>query len=101
DREQAGHWIRALFDELVEREVLTLAPRTPNTKVYVLPPERLLVQLTNDTDLADKKYTLECDLCKAKTFGTERIVDEMTAAPCLNRRCTGTLEPIRFDGQNY
>ena len=101
DREQAGHWIRALFDELVEREVLTLAPKTPNTKVYVLPPERLLVQLTNDADLANKKYTLECDLCKAKTFGTERIVDEMTAAPCLNRRCTGTLEPIRFDGQNY
>ena len=101
DREQAGHWIRALFDELVERDVLTLAPKTPNTKVYVLPPERLLVQLTNDADLKNMKYTLECNLCKAKTFGTERIVEEMTDAPCLNRRCTGELEPISFDGQNY
>lgn len=101
DREQAGHWIRALFDELVEREILTLAPKTPNNKIYVLPPERIVLQLTNDADLDDRKHTLECNLCKAKTFGTERIVQEMTKAPCLNRRCTGRLEPTSFDGSNY
>ena len=101
-REISGHLARLLFEELVEAGVLeTAATKDAKSRIYTLPPHRVSVSLTPAEGLQDKQRVLQCNACLARTFGTVRVIAEMTGAPCLNRRCQGELLPVRFEWNNY
>ncbi|TLP72889.1 DEAD/DEAH box helicase [Nesterenkonia sphaerica] len=101
-REEAGHLAKALFAELAEAGVLeTHTSEKTQAVIYALHPERIRLTLTRDEDLAGGKHSLACTACRAKTMGTQKVVEQMDGAPCLHLRCTGTLKPAKTLAENY
>ncbi|WP_300343333.1 DEAD/DEAH box helicase [Nesterenkonia sp.] len=102
--EEAGHAARQLFEHLAEAGVVVPTTTQDGAAViYGISPERITLTLTDDADLAAKRHTLQCSVCRSQTYGTLRVIEEMGQAPCLNQKCLGRLEPppMGFIAENY
>lgn len=96
---------RLLLDDLADQGILTPVATDNSIAVsatsYAIPSDRVLVGLTTDIDLRERRQLLRCDVCHAEQHGTAEIIEQLADAPCLLVRCSGRLRPQAMDVDNY
>ncbi|MFZ2238040.1 MAG: DEAD/DEAH box helicase [Gordonia amarae] len=86
-----GFLAKSLFSVLAEQRVLTADLTESGLTVYGLSPNSIIVSAAADTDLAEARHLLVCDVCQTPTPGTATVIDQLAGAPCLLVRCPGSL----------
>jgi ATP-dependent helicase YprA (DUF1998 family) len=99
--DDAGHLARELFEELARLGVLAEHPTDQGARAYSIPPDRLYLSIPTDENLHDKRNTLECEVCRTRTFGSAQVVDQMEGAPCHQAKCAGRLARASTTPENY
>ncbi|TNC16614.1 DEAD/DEAH box helicase [Georgenia sp. 311] len=84
---------RLLFAQLATHEVVNTATSASGAQVYSLPPSSVVVHPISLEDMQAGRTMLRCTHCESLTAGTVAVVRQLTGAPCLVSRCSGTLEP--------
>lgn len=98
---EGGALARLLLKRLAAVDVLTVTMTTSGGEVYAIAPSSVLVEPVSDEALESGKRLLACDACQAQVPGTASVTAQLTGAPCLVTRCSGTLAPQAGDVANF
>jgi ATP-dependent helicase YprA (DUF1998 family) len=99
--DDAGHLARELFEELARLGVLAEYPTDQGARAYSIPTDRIYLSIPTDQDLREKRNTLECEVCRTRSFGTAQVMDQLEGAPCQQAKCAGRLARVAHTPENY
>ena len=100
----ADNAVRDLFGLLVHHGILTERASRRSTKVWALPPDKVVVHDIPDyggEDGPTAPSELRCGECSTRHYVPPSDVAEWIGKPCLRYRCTGTYKPGVIRAGNY
>ncbi|MFT4086120.1 MAG: DEAD/DEAH box helicase [Gordonia sp. (in: high G+C Gram-positive bacteria)] len=91
---------RELFNQLAKHAVVGETTTDSKNTAYHLSPESIAVRAVDDSELGTPGIALTCAVCRASTHDFPETIAQLGGGPCLNVRCTGTLQPLTV-GDNF
>ncbi|MBX6388906.1 MAG: DEAD/DEAH box helicase [Frankia sp.] len=91
---------RALLEEAAAQDWLRTVRTKSGATVFALNPERILLAVADEKELAAGELALRCDVCQTLVPGQRQTVADLGGAACLRQACPGTLQKVAR-GEDY